>query len=101
MPLPKLHVDQALADLPAWSSVEGEREAIRRVLRFEGGFNAAFGFMSRIALLAEKIDHHPEWSNVYDRVDIVLTTHDAGGVTDNDLRMARFIDEAATMMGGR
>ena len=63
-------------------------------------FNAAFAFMTRVALKADKVDHHPEWSNVYNRVEILLTTHDAGGVTDLDVRMARFIDEAATALGG-
>ena len=55
--------------------------------------------MTRVALLADKMDHHPEWSNVYNRVEVLLTTHDAGGVTELDLRMARFIDEAAAAMG--
>jgi pterin-4a-carbinolamine dehydratase len=63
--------------------------------------NAAFGFMTRVALLADKVDHHPEWFNVYNRVDVVLTTHDAGGVTERDLDMARFIDAAAAAMGAK
>ncbi len=100
MPLPKLDVGAVLADLPAWSRAGGDREAIVRRLKFKGGFNAAFGFMSRVALLAEKMDHHPEWSNVYDRVEVLLTTHDADGVTDNDVTMARFIDAAAAEAGG-
>ena len=100
MPLPKLDVGTVLADLPAWSRAEGDREAIVCRLKFKGGFNAAFGFMSRVALLAEKMDHHPEWSNVYDRVEVLLTTHDADGVTDNDVTMARFIDAAAAEAGG-
>ncbi|TPX31229.1 hypothetical protein SeLEV6574_g08552 [Synchytrium endobioticum] len=58
-------------------------------------FNTAFGFMTRIAMFAEKMDHHPEWSNVYDRVDIVLTSHDVGGSSMRDVQMARFINEAA------
>ena len=57
-----------------------------------GDFNAAFGFMTRVAILAEKADHHPEWSNVYNRVDIVLTTHDAGGLSQRDVDLARAID---------
>ena len=83
----------ALAELPDWRLVEG-RDAIARTLRFED-FNAAFGFMTRVALMADKMDHHPEWSNVYARVEIVLTTHDSGGVTELDLALAKFIDAAA------
>jgi 4a-hydroxytetrahydrobiopterin dehydratase len=83
----------ALAQLPGWAA-HGERDAITRRFHFQD-FNKAFGFMSRVALLAEKLDHHPEWSNIYNRVDVLLTTHDAGGVTALDLRMAKFMDEAA------
>ena len=89
-----------LAGLPRWSAADDSRPAIVRELSF-ADFNAAFGFMARVALLAEKMDHHPEWSNVYNRVEILLTTHDAGGVTALDVRMARFIDEAATALGGK
>ena len=92
-------VREVLAALPLWHREAGERIAIRRRVTFTD-FNAAFAFMTRVAMLAEKMDHHPEWSNVYNRVDIVLTTHDAGGVTDNDLDMARFIDTAAAALGG-
>ena len=95
-----IELEQALAQLPTWSAHNGDRRAITRSLRF-ADFNAAFGFMSRVALLAEKMDHHPEWSNVYNRVEVLLTTHDAGGVTDKDVRMARFIDEAALAAGVR
>ncbi|MHA6767973.1 4a-hydroxytetrahydrobiopterin dehydratase [Sphingobium ummariense] len=80
----------ALAALPEWSAVESP-EGIRRHFVFTD-FNAAFGFMSRVALLAEKADHHPEWSNVYNRVDILLTTHDAGGLSQRDVDMAAAID---------
>ncbi|MFO0284760.1 MAG: 4a-hydroxytetrahydrobiopterin dehydratase, partial [Brevundimonas sp.] len=72
--------------------------AIVRELSF-ADFNAAFGFMTRVALMADKLDHHPEWSNVYNRVTLLLTTHDAGGLTDRDLTLARFIDAAADMTG--
>lgn len=83
----------ALATLDGWSEVEG-RDAIAKDFRF-ADFNAAFAFMTRVALKAERMDHHPEWSNVYDRVAIVLSTHDAGGVTRRDIELARFIDRAA------
>ena len=90
----------ALGSLPGWRVVEGGRDAIARSYRF-ADFNAAFGFMSRVALMAEKLDHHPEWSNVYSRVEVTLTTHDAGGVTELDLTLARFIDAAAQAAGAR
>jgi len=96
----RLDVGATLDSLPLWQSAEEDRPAIRRALRFPD-FNAAFGFMTRVALRADKADHHPEWSNVYDRVEIVLTTHDAGGVTARDVDLARFIDQVAIDMGGR
>ena len=83
----------ALGTLPHWTDMAG-RDAIRRELRF-ADFNAAFGFMARVALMAEKLDHHPEWSNVYNRVEIILSTHDAGGVSARDVTLARFIDSIA------
>lgn len=76
--------------LPRWTPAEG-RDAIRRGFRFRD-FSEAWGFMARVALLAEAQDHHPEWSNVYNRVEILLTTHDAGGLSERDLRLARAID---------
>lgn len=94
----RLGAARALEDLPEWGAVAG-RDAIARTFRFED-FNAAFGFMTRVALAAERLDHHPEWSNVYGRVDIVLTTHDAGGVTVLDVTLARFIDAAAAAVAG-
>lgn len=78
------------ADLPQWRLVEG-RDAIQRELRF-ADFSAAWGFMARVALAAEKMDHHPEWSNVYNRVTILLTTHDAGGLSARDVALAQAID---------
>src|ERR1041384_1480895 len=81
---------QALADLPGWTHEPG-RDAITRRFTFRD-FNQAFGFMARVALLAEKADHHPEWSNVWNRVDVLLTTHDAGGLSTRDVEMARAID---------
>ena len=80
-------------ELPGWSEVAG-RDAIQKKFTF-ADFNAAFGFMSRVAMAAEKADHHPEWFNVYNRVDITLSTHDAGGVSERDVKLARFIDAAA------
>jgi 4a-hydroxytetrahydrobiopterin dehydratase len=79
--------------LPQWTLVEG-RDAIRRSFKFRD-FSAAFGFMTRAALVAEKMDHHPEWSNVYNRVDVVLSTHDAGGLTDLDVKLATAMDALA------
>jgi 4a-hydroxytetrahydrobiopterin dehydratase len=75
---------------PAWTLVDG-RDAITRAFAFKN-FSEAWAFMSRVALLAEQQDHHPEWSNVYNKVTITLTTHDAGGLSPRDLRMATGID---------
>lgn len=83
----------ALERLGDWTSAEG-RDAIQRTFKFQN-FVEAFGFMSQSALMAERMDHHPEWTNVYDVVDVTLTTHSAGGVTDLDIRMAKFMDKAA------
>ena len=80
-------------DLPAWTTVEG-RDAITRTFHF-ADFNQAWGFMCRVALLAEKQDHHPEWSNVWNRVTITLTTHDAGGLSARDVALAKGIDGVA------
>ncbi|MEW9854307.1 4a-hydroxytetrahydrobiopterin dehydratase [Novosphingobium sp. M1R2S20] len=85
--------EKALASLPGWSLRE-DGLAITRTLRF-ADFNGAFGFMTRVAMQADKADHHPEWFNVYNRVEITLTTHDAGGVSVRDVDMARFIDSIA------
>ena len=79
-----------LAALPKWS-VARDGLAIARTFEF-ADFSEAFGFMTRVALLADKQDHHPEWSNVWNRVDIVLTTHDAGGLSERDVALARAID---------
>lgn len=81
-------VDRRLSAHPAWSLAEGK---LHRELRF-ADFIEAFGFMTKVAILAERADHHPEWSNVYNRVTIELTTHDAGGLTDNDFALAAEID---------
>ncbi len=81
------------ADHPGWIAVEG-RDAAAKIFKFND-FNAAFGFMTRVAIAADKADHHPEWSNVYNRVDITLTTHDAGGLSEQDVALADFIEKAA------
>ena len=83
----------ALARLPQWKAVEG-RDAIARKFEFKD-FNAAFGFMARTALLAEKMDHHPEWFNVYNKVEVTLSTHDAGGLTQKDIDLATAMDALA------
>jgi 4a-hydroxytetrahydrobiopterin dehydratase len=83
----------ALAKVPEWREVSG-RDAITRKLQFKD-FNAAFGFMTRAALVAEKLDHHPEWSNVYNKVEVTLSTHDAGGLTERDIALAQAMDAIA------
>ncbi len=88
----KIGASAAIARLEGWRAVEG-RDAITKEFRFKD-FNAAFGFMTRVALYADKADHHPEWFNVYNRVDVTLSTHDSGGVTDKDVALAHFMDEA-------
>ncbi len=84
---------KAIAQLSGWIEVSG-RDAISKAYKF-ADFNAAFGFMTRVALKADKMDHHPEWSNVYNKVEVVLTTHDANGVTHKDVALAKFMDEIA------
>jgi len=83
----------ALAGLKGWSEVGG-RDAITKKFVF-ADFNAAFGFMTRAALVAEKLDHHPEWFNVYKTVDVTLSTHDAGGLTARDIALAEAMDKLA------
>ena len=83
----------ALVTLPAWNNVVG-RDAIQRSFTFRD-FNAAFGFMTRCALKAESMNHHPEWFNVYNRIDVTLTTHDCAGVSASDIALAKFMDETA------
>lgn len=85
----------AVASLDDWSDVDG-RDAIQKTFTFKN-FNQAFGFMSRVAMMAEKMDHHPEWFNVYKTVDVTLVTHDAGGVTELDIKLASFMDKAAVI----
>lgn len=91
-------LDQQLSELPQWHHHEAEK-AIGRDFRF-GDFAQAFGFMTQVALHAERMNHHPEWSNVYNRVQVRLTTHDAGGITALDLALARLMDQASHSVGG-
>lgn len=96
MPIPRLTDEErtaALAELPDWT-LRGDGLAISRDFKF-ADFGEAFAFMTRVALHAEKADHHPEWSNVYNRVHITLTTHDAGGLSKRDVSMAKAIDALA------
>lgn len=83
----------ALAELADWNEV-ADRDAIERTFTFKS-FNQAFGFMTRAALRAEKMNHHPEWFNVYNRVEVTLTTHDCGGLSELDVTLAKFMDKAA------
>src|SRR5262245_37760390 len=85
---------RALARLRGWSEVKG-RDAISKKFVF-ADFNEAFGFMARVALVAEKLDHHPEWSNVYKTVEVTLSTHDAGGLTERDVALAEAMDRFAS-----
>ena len=89
----RIGAEAATAQLDGWRAQDG-RDAIVKTFTF-ADFNQAFGWMTRVALLADRMDHHPEWSNVYNRVEVLLSTHDADGVTGLDLAMARFMDEAA------
>ena len=81
---------EVMSQLSGWSIVQG-RSAIMKSFKFKG-FGQAFGFMTEVALIAEKMDHHPEWFNVYSRVDVTLTTHSAGGITDLDVKLAQAMD---------
>lgn len=81
---------RALSELNGWSELSG-RDAIAKSFKFKT-FNEAWGFMARVALEAEKLDHHPEWTNVYNKVDVVLSTHSAGGLTELDVKLARKMD---------
>ncbi len=89
--------DKALSEIKGWSKVRG-RDAIEKTYRFKD-FNEAFGWMTRVALAADKADHHPEWANVYNRVEVVLTTHDAGGLSDRDIALAKLMDKWAGKAG--
>lgn len=94
----KIGAAAAVAKLPGWSVKDGDRDAILRTYRF-ADFNVAFAFMTRVAIKAEQLDHHPEWFNVYNRVEVTLTTHDVDGVSELDVTMANFMDQAAKAAG--
>lgn len=83
----------ALAKIPGWMAAS-QRDAIQKTFKFVD-FNAAFGFMTRAALIAEQMNHHPEWLNVYNRVDVTLTTHDCGGLSEKDIHLAQALDKVA------
>lgn len=86
-------IDTELQNLDGWGR-DPDRSAIQKSFKFND-FTKAWAFMSRVALVAEKINHHPEWFNVYNRVDITLSTHDVGGLSDLDIKMAKAVDEIA------
>ena len=89
----KIGAAAALAQLTGWTAADG-KDAIEKTFKF-ADFNAAFGFMTRVAIEADKRDHHPEWFNVYNRVEVTLTTHDCGGVSERDVQLATFMDGIA------
>lgn len=91
--LERTAIDEKLADFGNWTLAD-DGKSITRNFKF-ANFREAFGFMAESALAAEKFDHHPEWFNVYSKVDVTLTTHDAGGVTEQDFRLAKAMDKAA------
>ena len=93
----KIGAEAGLAQLTGWNALEGDRDAIEKTFKF-ADFKTAFGFMSSCALKAEQMDHHPEWFNVYNRVEVILTTHDADGVTALDVELASFMDTLATKL---
>ena len=98
--MPTLNDDQSkalFAEVPGWT-LQRDRDAIQKTFTFTD-FNAAFGFMTRVAIKAEQMNHHPEWFNVWNRVDITLSTHDANGLTHRDADLARFIEQAAKGAG--
>lgn len=94
MSRPKIGAAAAIAQLDGWVVAPDHEDAIAKTFKF-ADFNEAFGFMTRVALMADKLDHHPEWFNVYNRVEVLLTTHDADGVTELDVALAKFMDSAA------
>lgn len=98
MMVEKIGADAAVAQLEGWQVKPGDRDAIEKTFKF-ADFKTAFAFMSASALKAEQADHHPEWFNVYNRVEVTLTTHDADGVTARDLDLATYMDTLAKQLG--
>jgi 4a-hydroxytetrahydrobiopterin dehydratase len=96
----RIGAEAALVRLPGWRALAGARDAITRSYLFKD-FNTAFGFMTRAAMMADKLDHHPEWFNVYNRVEVTLATHDVDGVTELDVKLASFMDDAAKAAGAK
>jgi len=94
----KIGAAAAIKALKGWKALGDERDAIQKSYKF-ADFKTAFAFMSGAALKAEQMDHHPEWFNVYNKVEVTLTTHDADGVTQKDLELAGFMDQLATRLG--
>ncbi len=90
----KEEISKSLEDLQGWTQLDG-RDAIQKDFLFKN-FSQAFAFMTRVALKAEKMDHHPEWFNVYNKVEVVLATHDVDGVSDKDIELARFMDKVSS-----
>lgn len=93
----KIGAEQAVRELSGWKVKTGDRDAIEKTFKFSD-FKTAWGFMTSTALKAEQMDHHPEWFNVYNRVEVTLTTHDADGVTDLDTTLAAFMDGLAAQL---
>jgi 4a-hydroxytetrahydrobiopterin dehydratase len=93
----KIGATAGVAKLAGWSAKSGDRDAIEKTFKF-ADFKTAFGFMTSCALKAEQMDHHPEWFNVYNRVEVLLTTHDADGVTELDVELATFMDDLAAKL---
>ncbi|MEM9053914.1 MAG: 4a-hydroxytetrahydrobiopterin dehydratase [Pseudomonadota bacterium] len=94
----KIGAEAGAAKLNGWTVKAGERDAIEKMFKF-ADFKTAFAFMSASALKAEQMDHHPEWFNVYNRVEVTLTTHDADGVTEKDVELGGYMDDLATKLG--
>ena len=93
----KIGADAALQQIKGWTAGPGERDTIRKTFKFSD-FKIAWGFMSAVALKAEAMDHHPEWFNVYNKVEVTLTTHDVDGVSPKDVELARFMDALAAKL---